>query len=55
MNEKDLQKQKMNDTYSRFTQKMGELFTRKKILITDFKRRLENRKINNLTNKLTQK
>lgn len=51
----DSEKQKMNDVYSRFTQKMSELFARKKTLINDFKRRLETRKINNLTNKLTQK
>ncbi len=51
----DSEKKKMNDVYNRFTQKMDELFTRKKKLITDLKRRLETRKINNLTNKLTQK
>ncbi len=51
----DSEKQKINDIYYRFTQKMGELFTHKKTLITDFKRRLETRKINNLTNELMEK
>jgi hypothetical protein len=55
MNLKDLQKQKMNNIYSHYTQKMSEFFSRKKILITDFKHRLETRKINKLKDELIQK
>ena len=51
----DSQKQKFKEVYSNFTQKMSELFTRKKTLITDFKRRLETRKINKLKDELMQK
>lgn len=45
----------MDDIYYRFTEKMNELFDRKKKLIADFKRRLETRKIKKLTDQLTQK
>lgn len=51
----DFEKQKMKDVYSQFTQKMSELFIRKKTLITTFKRRLEARKINKLKDEITQK
>ena len=51
----DSQKKKLKDVYLNFTQKMSELFTRKKVLITDFKRRLETRKINKLKDELMQK
>lgn len=51
----DSQKQKMEKVYSDFTQKMGKLFTQKKTLISDFKRRLETRKINKLKDEIIKK
>ena len=51
----DKQKEKIETVYTQFTQKMSELFARKKKLISDFKRKLETRKINKLKDELTQK
>lgn len=51
----DLQKQKMKGIYFQFTQKMNELFMKKKTLINDFKCRLETRKINKLKDELIKK
>ena len=48
----DKQKEKIETVYTQFTQKMSELFTRKKKLISDFKRRLETRKVDTLKNEL---
>lgn len=52
MREEDLQKNKMNNTYTQFSKKMKELFARKNKLINEFKHRLEARKITNLKDQI---
>ena len=48
-------KEKINNIYSKFNKEMSELLTQKKALINDFKRHLENRKINQLKDEIIKK
>ena len=48
----DSSKQKMNDKYAIFLGKMHELYIRKKALISNFRAKLENRKIDRLKEEL---
>jgi len=45
----------VKNIYSNFSQRMANLFERKKVLISVFRKRLESRKIQELQDKLSNK